>query len=176
MLFLRDPVAPILAQAEAEGAELESVRLKDGFWRVDNRSLDVQPCAYKEGCNMSGGGTGGCAVGHEGPFCSICSLNYTRWTDNGECESCPTEANAGAAMSRLLGIAAAIVAVVVLYALFNHKLPKGALKPFINGMQYLAVALTSSTAKRPAIVQSIFDGLSILRLDFEVSINSSLDL
>ena len=149
---------------------MESVQLKDGFWRVDNKSLDVQPCPYKQGCNMSGGGTGGCAIGHEGPFCSICSANYTRWSDNGKCELCPAEDNSNAALANLLGIAAAILAIVILYAMFNHKLPTGALKPLINGMQYLAIAVTSSTAKRPAIVQSIFDGLSVLQLDFEVSL------
>ena len=38
-------------------------------------------------------------------------------------------------MAALIGIIAGGLVAVVLYALFNHMIPKGVLKPLINGMQ-----------------------------------------
>jgi len=55
-------------------------------------------------------------------------------------------------VAALIGIIAGGLAAVVLYALFNHMIPKGVLKPLVNGMQYLAIVMSSSTAKRPKIV------------------------
>jgi hypothetical protein len=90
------------------------------------------------GCNGSpgaGNGNGGCAPGHEGPFCSLCSKNFTRFSETADCKACPSGEDAGGAVAALIGIIAGGLVAVVLYALFNHMIPKGALKPLINGMQ-----------------------------------------
>ena len=59
---------------------------------------------------------------------------------------CPTEENKGESVVILALISVACLVGVVLYALFNHKVPKGLLKPFINGVQYLTIVIISSTA------------------------------
>jgi hypothetical protein len=71
-------------------------------------------------------------------------------------------------VAALIGIIAGGLAAVVLYALFNHMIPKGVLKPIVNGMQYLAIVVSSSTAKRPKIVESMLKALSIFSFDFDV--------
>ena len=80
------------------------------------------------------------------------------------------------ALATLLAIIAGGLVFVVLYALFNHKIPKGILKPFINGMQYLAIVMTSSTAKRPKLVDDVLKALSVLSFDFDVMSLSCLGI
>ena len=117
------------------GVVVSNVDLKPGFWRSDNGSLRALPCPSRDSCGSSSaaGGTGGCASGHEGPFCSVCSANYTRHTESSGCQPCPSEEKAGSATTALVVIVVVCTTVVVLYALFNHLVPKGLLKPFING-------------------------------------------
>ena len=106
--------------------------------RADNGSVRPLPCPSKDSCNGSSsaaGGIGGCELGHEGPFCSLCSTNFTRFSENAACQPCPSGEDEGGALAALLAIIAGGLVAVVLYALFNHKIPKGVLKPFINGSQ-----------------------------------------
>ena len=111
------------------GVVVSNADLKPGFWRSDTGSLRALPCPSRDSC----GGTGGCALGHEGPFCSVCSANYTRHGESSGCQPCPSKEDAGSAITALVVIVVVCTTVVVLYALFNHRVPKGLLKPFING-------------------------------------------
>ena len=117
---------------------MASADLKAGFWRPDSGSVRALPCPTKNSCNGSAsatGDTGGCAIGHEGPFCSLCSVNYTRFSETAVCQPCPSGEDEMGALAALLAIIAGGLVAVVLYAFFNHKIPKGVLKPFINGSQ-----------------------------------------
>ena len=158
-------------ECDVAGVDLASVNMKHGFWRSDNSSTRALPCPSKDSCNGSSsaaGGAGGCALGHEGPFCSLCSQSYTRFSGTGSCQPCPSKEDELSATAVLVAIIAGFFVAAVLYALFNHKVPKGLLKPFINGMQYLAIAMTSSTAKRPKIVEDLLKALSVLSFDFNI--------
>ena len=33
---------------------------------------------------------GGCALGHEGPFCSLCSKDFSRFSETAACQPCPS--------------------------------------------------------------------------------------
>ena len=106
--------------------------------RADNGSVRPLPCPSKKSCDGSSnatGGIGGCALGHEGPFCSLCSTNFTRFSESTACKECPSGEDEMGALAALLAIIAGGLVAVVLYAFFNHKIPKGVLKPFINGSQ-----------------------------------------
>ena len=121
-----------------EGVVLATAKVKPGFWRADDTALRVMPCPNKLGCNGStsaASGSGGCALGHEGPFCSLCSSNFTRFSEESLCTPCPSEDSFASSVAGLVGVIIGGIVGVVGYALFNHKVPKGVLKPFINGMQ-----------------------------------------
>ena len=178
-------------KCDRAGVVLKSANLMDGFWRSDVNSTRALPCPSRESCNRlsssdgcngsssssrdscnvsssAAGGGRGCAPGHEGPFCSLCSPSYTRFSDAGLCQSCPSNDDELSATAVLVVIIVGFFVIVALYALFNHKVPKGLLKPFINGMQYLAIVMTSSTAKRPKIVEDVLKALSVLSFDFDI--------
>jgi hypothetical protein len=160
---------PVGFVCDRPGVIVASANLQPGFWRSNNASLRALPCPSRNSCNSSAGnGTGGCVLGHEGPFCSLCSKDFTRFSEAAACKPCPSGEDEGGAVAALIAIIAGGLAAVVLYALFNHMIPKGVLKPFINGMQYLAVVMTTSTAKRPKIVDSMLKTMSVLSFDFDV--------
>ena len=122
-------------ECDHAGVTLASANLKPGFWRSDNSSLRARPCPSIASCNGSSSLVGGCPLGHEGPFCSLCTKNFTRFSEASKCEPCPSGENEGNAVAALVGIIAGGLVVSVMYALFNHKIPKGVLKPLVNGMQ-----------------------------------------
>lgn len=160
---------PVGFECDRPGVVVASAKLESGFWRSDNASLRALPCPSRDSCNSSAvNGTGGCVLGNEGPFCSLCSKNFTRFSEAADCKPCPSGEDEGSAVAALIAIIAGCLAAVVLYALFNHVIPKGVLKPFINGMQYLTIVMTTSTAKRPEIVDSMLKTLSVFSFDFDV--------
>ena len=117
------------SSATDAGVVVASAKLESGFWRSDNASLRALPCPSRDSCNSSAvSGTGGCALGHEGPFCSLCSKDFSRFSEAAACQPCPSGEDKGGAVAALIGIIAGGLAAVVLYALFNHMIPKGSVE------------------------------------------------
>ena len=51
----------------AAGSNVESLILREGFWRLSNRTLDIYPCS---GC-LGNETAGRCHLGQEGPMCMV---------------------------------------------------------------------------------------------------------
>ena len=93
LLCIKCPVGFV---CDRPGVVVASANLQPGFWRSNNASLRALPCPSRDSCNSSAGnGTGGCVLGHEGPFCSLCSKDFTRFSEVAACKPCPSGEDEG---------------------------------------------------------------------------------
>ena len=64
-------------ECSAAGVTLETVYLRDGYWRTRPESDVIYVCPVEEACR--GGvdaGDASCRDGHQGPYCSVCKEGY----------------------------------------------------------------------------------------------------
>ncbi|CAM9228038.1 unnamed protein product [Choristocarpus tenellus] len=72
------------------GATLNSLPLRDGYWRATTKSLVIRECINSDACI---GGTfvadsdGYCASGYMGPYCAVCKPGYGR-SNGAMCHHC----------------------------------------------------------------------------------------
>jgi len=161
-----------------DGNRLEKLHILPGFWRSSNSSELVLHCPIKEACPGSSASTDAagkntttslitrtgntlCATGNEGVMCTLCSPRYQRINMAQPCKACGTP---GEAIAWAIGGAFISVAGLVVLLYLNRKAPNGALRPFINFVQYISVMLMYN-APWPALLIQLFKVLQSLNMD-----------
>ena len=89
------------------GTTIETINVKEGFYRFTAFSLQVEECPYFDNCR--GGRTAGdasCRKGAAGPLCEICENGYYLDVDVRRCKSCSSayESSSIIAISIFIGI------------------------------------------------------------------------
>jgi hypothetical protein len=96
--------------ANQDGMTLADVAVEPGFWRTNNRSLDLRECPVELACagGNSSDDDGYCREGHEGPYCRVCKKGYTQDIFQ-LCNPCDTSGrNIGGMLGSALGLVAAV--------------------------------------------------------------------
>ena len=94
-------------------------------------------------------------------MCTLCSPRYQRINMAQPCKACGTP---GEAIAWAIGGAFISVAGLVVLLYLNRKAPNGALRPFINFVQYISVMLMYN-APWPALLIQLFKVLQSLNMD-----------
>ena len=116
------------------GQSLETLRIKEGYWRTSASSTKIYRCYKPEACVGSVNNTKGevaivgthnisapldlCAEGYEGPYCEVCSQGYSG--SFGSCRKCKNDSVAG----RISVTIVASTAVVIIIAMIGKKVTK----------------------------------------------------
>ena len=89
--------------------------IKSGTWRISPYAFTAQSCPYSAAC-LGGLLTGAqsCAVGYEGPYCSVCSNNYYRSNVYGKCIRCREESATAGTYGLVLGPALVFIFVFLI--------------------------------------------------------------
>jgi len=114
-------------RCQSPGTRLETLDLTPGTWRAAFNSTVIRPCVRSSGC-MGGPGnaTSGdsdsyCGIGHTGPLCSGCEIDYY-WGFGQQCVACGDTLVSG---SILTAVVVLIVAVICLLIWFQRRMQVG---------------------------------------------------
>lgn len=96
------------------GLSLGVVRLKAGYWRTDDASVDIRQCRFDEvSCPGMVNGSY-CGAEYEGPLCSKCADDhFMSWAGDGACHKCA----AGQTHLPTVGLACVVTGCLVLIAI-----------------------------------------------------------
>ena len=86
-------ICPDGVECSTYGVSQESAVLQKGYWRTSLNSSNVSPCESSTIACSGGNGTDLCAVGYEGPYCSLCADGYSYSVFLGGCKQCDDKAN-----------------------------------------------------------------------------------
>jgi hypothetical protein len=100
----------------AQGATLDSLTVRPGYWRSSTESLDVYRCLVDAHCE--GGREAECAANREGPLCALCRSG-TQPVVSGGCEACASRRGVNVFVTVLVSLvvlaAMGLVYAMVLY-------------------------------------------------------------
>ena len=101
------------------GTTVETMVILQGYWRACPRCVRVWPCPGPSACVGTAAGTGhdgGCRVGHEGAYCSVCAPDY--YSTSTGCKSCARRGFLGSTITGAVLVLLVFVAAAVWYRLY----------------------------------------------------------
>ena len=101
------------------GTTVETMVILQGYWRACPRCVRVRPCPGPSACVGTAAGTGhdgGCRVGHEGAYCSVCAPDY--YSTSTGCKSCARRGFLGSTITGVVLVLLVFVAAAVWYRLY----------------------------------------------------------
>jgi len=85
---------------EEDGLTTETLKIKGGFWRFSNSSLDIEECKPAKDCAQINATQ--CEEGHDGPICANCQAGFARSKVSNKCDLCPPDMTPGKAIGNFV--------------------------------------------------------------------------
>ncbi|CAN0137715.1 unnamed protein product, partial [Ectocarpus fasciculatus] len=158
---------------------LETLEIDPGYWRATNSSTEVLACYNEDAC--AGGTTGAteyCVEGYEGPYCAICSEDYSAKLGF-TCSKCPNRAGGIMLATALAVIGLFTVVAVVSYVAWRvgpntgfgaaghlkRYLPLQTLKIIVVAWQIVTQFTSVANVTYPDVYQRFLNGLDVFNFD-----------
>ena len=145
----------------AKGSTVQSMALKQHYWRENVNTLEVYKCKNYFACKggeVVNNTNDLCQPGHSGPICDVCEKGWSK--DDGVCLKCPEN------MSRTMSLTILIPIICIFIIIFliktanpsNNKKEEvnGVVKIFMNYAQVFSLA-SSFQINWPALIRYLFE-------------------
>ncbi|CAM9458195.1 unnamed protein product [Ectocarpus sp. 8 AP-2014] len=165
----------------SEGGQrtVEELKIDRGYWRATNTSLRVLACFNERACR--GGLTGAadfCEQGYEGPYCSVCSVDYST-TLSFTCTEC-VDSDGG--ITIMIVAAVFVLGGVIVLCMYlvsggldgagkgiihrlTQRLPLQSIKIVVVVWQILTQFTSVANVTFPDVYQRFLDGVNVLNFD-----------
>lgn len=116
------------AKCKGAGTTVASMEVREGFWRENTESAEIQKCLLVEHC-LGGYNVGDCGTNREGILCAKCKDGYESTTILSPCSQCPDQSTS-LAVAIVLGLIFILILVLIIVILL--KMTNNAIKIIIQ--------------------------------------------